>query len=118
MRVIRLEDRVITHHGSTGMTLHPVPAPPAGAERHVVVLDLAPGGKVGRHPAVGWQVLVVTSGSGEVSGADGVRRSITAGEAAVWAPGEEHETTTEHGLVATILESEDEPDLDGFQRRD
>ena len=46
-----------------------------------------------------------------------VRVPITVGEAAVWEPGEQHETTTRDGLVATILESEDAPDLAGFVRR-
>ena len=115
MHVIALPDRVIADHGSTGMTLHPVPAPPSDSARHVVVLELGAGGRIGRHPAAGWQVLVVTSGSGEVSGSDGVRVPIHVGEAAVWAPGEEHETSTHQGLVATILESDEEPDLAGFE---
>ena len=117
MQVVVLPDRPIEAHGSSGMTLHPLPAPPGDPQRHIVVVELAQGGRIGRHPAVGWQVFVVMSGAGEVAGSDGVRVPITVGEAAVWEPGEQHETTTRDGLVATILESEDAPDLAGFVRR-
>ena len=41
------------------------------AETHAVVIEIAPGGVVGRHPAVVPQLFVVVSGSGWVSGADG-----------------------------------------------
>jgi hypothetical protein len=39
-----------------------------------------------------------------VSGADGILEPIAAGQAVFWAEGEEHETTSEDGLTALILE--------------
>ena len=56
----------------------------------VTVLDLAAGGEIGRHPAPSEQLLVVLSGAGTVSGADGEWRSIRTGQAVVWSRGEEH----------------------------
>jgi hypothetical protein len=52
------------------------------------------------------QLLLVIEGGGWVSGADGVWRRIVAGTGAYWEEGEEHETKTETGLVALVLESD------------
>ena len=51
-----------------------------------------PAAIIGRHPAGGRQLLVVLSGEAEVAGAEGTVRRLAAGEAAVWEPGEVHET--------------------------
>jgi hypothetical protein len=51
-------------------------------------------------------VLAVLEGSGEVSGADGVGEPVAAGEAVYWVAGEEHETRTETGLTALVLEGD------------
>jgi quercetin dioxygenase-like cupin family protein len=50
------------------------------------------------------QLLAALEGSGWVSGDDGVEEPLRAGEAVVWAAGEEHETRTDHGLTVLILE--------------
>jgi quercetin dioxygenase-like cupin family protein len=73
----------------------------------VAVFHLAAGGCVGRHPSVGHQVLVVVEGRGTVSGSDGVEQTIYAGQAAVWGPGELHETRTSEGLTAVVSEGPD-----------
>lgn len=75
-------------------------------------LYLGAGGVLGRHPAATQQLLLVVAGEGWVS-ADGDRQPITVGQAAYWEPGEEHETTTDSGLTALILESDT---LDPTQR--
>jgi quercetin dioxygenase-like cupin family protein len=75
-------------------------------EAHVVVIEVAPGGVVARHPAVVRQLFAVLSGSGWVSGADGERELIRAGEAVLWEPGEEHESGSEKGLTALVVEAE------------
>src|SRR5258708_37087122 len=64
-----------------------------------------PGGVLCRHPAGTRQLLLVVAVEGWVS-AGGDRRPITVGQAAYWEPGEEHETTTDGGLTAFILESD------------
>ena len=76
------------------------------AEAHAVVIEIAPGGVVGRHPAVVPQLFVVVSGSGWVSGADGRARADRG-----WArpcsgsKGEEHESGSDDGMTALVLEA-------------
>jgi quercetin dioxygenase-like cupin family protein len=73
---------------------------------HVVVIEVGPGGVVARHPAVVAQLYVVVRGSGWVSGADGERQEIRAGEALVWEAGEEHESGSDEGMTALVVEAE------------
>ena len=75
-------------------------------EAHVVVIELGPGGLVARHPAVGAQLFAVVAGSGWVSGGDGAREPIEAGEAALWEPGEEHESGSDAGMTVLVVEAE------------
>ena len=76
----------------------------AGA--HVVVIEVEPGGLVGRHPAAAFQLFTVVSGSGWVSGGDGEREPIAAGQAVVWEPGEEHESGSDAGMTVLVVEAE------------
>jgi quercetin dioxygenase-like cupin family protein len=76
------------------------------SEAHAVVIEIAPGGVVGRHPSVVPQLFVVVRGSGWVSGGDGERESIAAGEAVLWETREEHESGSEEGMIALVLETE------------
>jgi quercetin dioxygenase-like cupin family protein len=52
------------------------------------------------------QLFVVVRGSGWVSGRDGQREAISAGEAVLWEPGEEHESGSDEGMTALVLEAE------------
>jgi hypothetical protein len=85
-----------------------------GSLIQAAIFRVAPGGRLLRHPATFPQVLAVLEGSGEVSGADGVVEPIAAGEAVFWHKGEEHETTSDAGLTALIIEGES---LDRFRER-
>jgi quercetin dioxygenase-like cupin family protein len=76
------------------------------AEAHAVVIEIAPGGVVARHPTVVPQLFVVVSGSGWVSGADGEREAIRAGKAVLWVQGEEHESGSDEGMTALVVEAE------------
>src|SRR5262245_35352164 len=76
------------------------------AEAHVVVIEVGPGGVVGRHPAVGAQLFAVVKGSGWVSGAAGERELIRAGEAVLWEPGEEHESGSDEAMTVLVVEAE------------
>ena len=69
-----------------------------------VVVHLAPGSFVGEHEAVSEQLFCVVEGTGWVSGADGVRRTIERHQAAHWARGELHAAGTDVGLVAVVVE--------------
>ena len=106
MRILSLTElphRPVEAHGSRGFS---VGAFGISADAHLVAVNLAPGGAIGRHPAGGRQLLVVLSGEAEVAGAEGVVRRLTAGSAAVWEPGEVHETRSPSGMVAMIVEGD------------
>jgi quercetin dioxygenase-like cupin family protein len=75
-------------------------------EAHAVVIELEAGGIVGRHPAASAQLFVVVGGSGWVSGADDLRIQISAGEAVLWEPGEEHESGSDEGMTVLVVEAE------------
>jgi quercetin dioxygenase-like cupin family protein len=85
-----------------------------GSVIQAAIFRIAPGGRVSRHPATFPQILAVLEGSGEVSGADCVDEAIEAGEAVFWHQDEEHETKSEAGLTALIIEGES---LDRFRGR-
>jgi hypothetical protein len=46
------------------------------------------------------------AGSGWVSGGDGGREPIRTGEAVLWEPGEEHESGSDDGMTALVVEAE------------
>ena len=62
------------------------------------------GGFVPRHPATGPQLFCVVEGSGWVSGDDGERVPIKSGQAAFWDTGETHESGTDTGMKAIVVE--------------
>jgi quercetin dioxygenase-like cupin family protein len=90
-----------------GVTVAPLSLPISlGSPFQAAVFRIEPGGRIARHPATYPQLLAVLDGAGEVSGEDGAFAAITAGEAVFWEQGEEHETRSEPGLTALILEGE------------
>ncbi|HYZ19310.1 MAG TPA: cupin domain-containing protein [Gaiellaceae bacterium] len=94
-------ERAIERFGSSGALVRRL-AP----EAHVVVIELEPGGLVGRHPAASAQLFAVVSGSGWVSGDDGLRKQISAGEAVLWEAGEEHESGSDEGMTVLVVEAD------------
>jgi quercetin dioxygenase-like cupin family protein len=94
-------------YGSTGVALSPLTPPLAqGVPVQAACFRLAPGGRIGRHPASVPQLLAVVEGSGWVCGADGEAQAIGAGEAVWWESGEDHETGTDDGLTAIVIEGD------------
>jgi len=90
------------------VTLAPLTPPIAsGMSVQAACFRLTPGGRIVRHPATVPQILAVVAGSGWVSGADGREERIEAGRAAFWEAGEGHETRTDDGLEAIVIEAED-----------
>jgi mannose-6-phosphate isomerase-like protein (cupin superfamily) len=79
------------------------------SEVRVDLAYLAPGDVIARHPAGLRQLFCVIAGSGFVSGEDEIEHPISAGEAAFWTQGEQHQTRSEQGLTAIIIQS---PELD------
>ena len=97
----------IDHFGSVAVRISPLTAPLVqGAPVQAACFRLGPGGRIGRHPASVCQLLAVVEGSGWVSGADGTPEAIAAGQAVWWGSGEEHETWTDDGLTAIVIEGD------------
>jgi quercetin dioxygenase-like cupin family protein len=71
----------------------------------VVCVRLGPGGVLPRHPAASDQLFVVVQGEGWASGGDGAEQQVAAGTAVFWEAGEEHETRTDDGLTAIVVEA-------------
>jgi len=94
-------EREVTAPGSVGALVRRL-----ATEAHTVVIEIGAGGVVGRHPAVVPQLFVVVRGSGWVSSADGRREGIAAGEAVLWEQGEEHESGSDVGMTALVVEAE------------
>lgn len=96
----------VTAFGSAGVTLSPLTEPlGSGAPFQAACFRLDPGGRIGRHAASAPQLLAVVAGDGWVTGADDVRTPIVTGQAAYWVAGEEHETGTDTGLTAIVIEA-------------
>ncbi|MBJ8009102.1 MULTISPECIES: cupin domain-containing protein [Bacillus cereus group] len=73
---------------------------------HIGSMHLQPNGVIGYHEAVVSQLLLIVQGEGFVCGLDKEKVKIGAGQAAFWAKGELHETSTEKGLMAIVIESD------------
>jgi hypothetical protein len=72
----------------------------------VSCMYLAPQGLVGYHPATVPQLFVVVQGEGWARGQAPGRLPIAVGQAAFWEAGEWHETGTDTGLAAIVIEGE------------
>jgi hypothetical protein len=107
MRIFRFDPRVgrqVNQFGSADVILSRVARLTVGAT--VVCMHLGPGGVVGWHPASAPQLFLAVQGEGWVRGEAPERVPIRPGLAAFWEKGEWHETTTEAGLTAVVIESE------------
>jgi len=94
----------ISGFGSRSAAASPLTLPDGDA--HVVCLRIGAGGVLGRHPASVDQIFVVIDGEGWVRGPDGERLSVTTGKAVYWEAGEEHESGSDTGMTAIVVESE------------
>jgi quercetin dioxygenase-like cupin family protein len=104
VKIVRFDpSRPITEHGSSGATVVGVARMDGRAQ--VVCIRLGPGGRVGEHPATVPQLFLVVAGSGWVR-AGGDRHDVEAGSAAYWEPNELHESGTDDGMTAVVVEAE------------
>jgi mannose-6-phosphate isomerase-like protein (cupin superfamily) len=76
------------------------------AETRVSCAYLGPGGSIGYHQAVVDQLMLIVQGEGWVRGETTERLPVTVGHAVYWPQGEWHETTTDAGVMAMVIESE------------
>ncbi len=101
--VERSEPRQITHYGSERASASPLTAPEGDA--HVVRIRLEAGGVLGRHAGQVDQLFLVVEGEGVARGSGGDSVPVAAGTAVYWPAGEEHETRSDAGLTAIVVES-------------
>ena len=64
-------------------------------------------GIIGFHPAATPQILLVVYGHGWVRVDSEKRVHVETGDAVFWETGEEHETRTDTGLIAIVIESDE-----------
>lgn len=106
MRILHLNEvtgKNITQYNSNFimrkllMTNHP---------SHVGIMDLGEKGLVGYHEATVSQMLIILDGEGWVRGGEEAKAKVTVGDIVFWEKGEGHETTTDKGMKAIVIESE------------
>lgn len=73
-------------------------------EIHIGCMNIEANGIVGLHQATIPQLFLVVDGEGTVTGREGKEYLIRAGYAAYWEAREWHETKTEKGLTAIVIE--------------
>jgi hypothetical protein len=90
VEIMKLPSAGVTAFGSEGVEIGPLAVVvPSGSERVSVHLArVSPGGTIGRHPATHWQVF---------------RGAV------LWSPGEVHESCSDDGMLAVIVESKIRP---------
>ncbi len=95
----------IDQFGSTNFVLTSIVQVSAGAR--IRCAYLAPNGLVGYHQTTTDQLFLVVQGAGWVRGHSPERLSISANQAAFWEKGEWHESGTDSGMTAIIIEGDD-----------
>lgn len=70
-------------------------------------MHLGEGGLIGGHEAGVPQMFIVVSGEGWVIGKDGIRHSIQEEQLAIWEEGDCHETSTDSGMTAIVIETDE-----------
>ena len=101
---LALPGKAVTRFGSEGFTARTVAS---GDSVHVGVLRLDAGGCIGRHPTVQRQILLLVEGDATVTGDVGQPSvELAPGQAAAWEPGESHETTSQTGMTALVIEGD------------
>ncbi|WP_175987398.1 cupin [Bacillus sp. Marseille-Q1617] len=73
---------------------------------HIGCMHLDENGVIGYHHAVVPQLLLIVNGAGLVRGESEEFIKVQSGDAVYWEKGEWHETKTENGLTAIVIESE------------
>ena len=73
-------------------------------EAHVHCIHFEPGGSIGEHPTGFGQLLLVIDGAGWVSGAEGKRIALSAGQGAFFEKGERHAKGSDSGMTALMVQ--------------
>ena len=101
--------REIDEYGSTGARFAAVARTSGWSQ--VGIVRLQRGGRIGSHSAPSAQLFLVVAGEGVVVDGAGNRIEVWPGRGVMWDEGEAHETESENGLTALVVEAEsiDEP---------
>jgi len=105
MEWVTLPAGFIDEHGSVDVHLTEAARISEGPEFRTHSADIAPGGRLGRHPARLWQLFFVARGEGWVSIAEHEKFPIVAGEAVLWEPREVHESGSDSGMLVVMVQS-------------
>ena len=73
---------------------------------HIGCVYLGPQGVIGFHQSTCPQLLLIVNGEGDVRGEEAEFTAVCAGQAVFWELGEWHETRSESGLTAIIIEGD------------
>jgi len=106
MKIFRFDPevgRLVDHFRSSGFTISKVAHVFDEAVVNCAYLDA--NGVIGYHQAAIPQLFLVVQGEGWVRGESPDRTSIKAGQAAYWEKDEWHESGTDNGMTAIIIES-------------
>jgi quercetin dioxygenase-like cupin family protein len=74
---------------------------------HIGCMHLESNGIIGFHQATSQQLLLVVNGQGWVRADSEDKVHVTVGDAVFWEAGEWHETKTDSGLTAIVIESDE-----------
>lgn len=99
------DGRAITEFGSERVAITGI-LRVSGGDVHIGCMHLEPGGRVGAHRATTPQLFLIVSGEGWVRGPEPERTAISADQAAFWESGEEHESGSDTGMVALVIEGD------------
>lgn len=100
--LMRRSDTLITAHESQGA--YALALGDGRGEGHVYRIRIEPGGAIGPHEAGFDQLFLVVTGSGWISGCDGVRYPLATGQGARIARGEVHAKGSDTGLTAIMVQ--------------
>lgn len=105
MKIYRFDAEVgksIDHYNSSGIVISKIVRSLEEAVVNCVYLEAK--GMIGYHQAAVPQLFLVVQGEGWVRGEETDRTAIKAGQAAYWEKDEWHESDTETGMTAIIIE--------------
>ena len=75
------------------------------SESKIALFNLKENGLIGYHQAAVPQLLIVLEGEGYVRSDESEFIKLSFGEAVLWTAGEWHETKSENGMLALVIES-------------
>lgn len=108
MRRVRFDASVghaINQFDSQHVTIAGIQRTPGSVQ--IGCMWIGAGGIVGYHAATSPQLFLVVSGEGWATGSDRVHYPLVAGQGVFWEPDEWHESGSENGMTAIVIEGDD-----------